>query len=501
MSQINICKNQFLLDMVNNFKIYLLFSIVISTLIGCNDDNIFYPKVKTLNGETVVSGIRPGGLEKALFLRLKLVTKLVINDTIDSRDFQTMRDEMPNLKVLDLTNATIAAYNGYEGSAGKRVYRYSANSIPEFAFYNPEKSTANTTLNSIKLPQNIKTIRDFAFNRCAALSGTLEIPASVRDTIGNSAFSYCENISSITLSSASYIGESAFQGCVGLKGSLVIPDSVFTIKPWAFAYCENTTSVVISASVSDIGISAFNGCGNFFHVATLNTNYSSLDGVLFNSDQTFLVQYPSRKKGSYSVPNSVNIVGSYSFANCVGLTSVTIPDATFLIDERAFSGCISLSGDFKIPSGLTSIGLYVFENCPKISGFLITPENTTYTFTNGVLIESQLFIKRCLQSKTGSYIIPSEIIVIDNSAFSNCTNLSSVTIPESVISIGQRSFYNCTGLTSIWVTATTPLDLSSSPTAFEGVNLNSCTLHVPATSRNEYRSSEVWKNFLKIIEN
>ena len=107
---------------------------------ACNDDSIFSSKVTTANGVTTVSGFRTGFLDKALFLRLSAVTHLVINDTIDSRDFATMRDNMPNLSVLDLSNATIAAYNGTEGSAGLRVYYYSANAIPEFAFYNPETS-------------------------------------------------------------------------------------------------------------------------------------------------------------------------------------------------------------------------------------------------------------------------------------------------------------------------------------------------------------------------
>ena len=53
-------------------------------------------------------------------------------------------------------------------------------------------------------------------------------------------------------------------------------------------------------------------------------------------------------------------------------------------------------------------------------------------------------------------VIPSEIngipvTSIDHQAFSDCTNLTSVTIPDSVSSIGPFAFYGCTGLTSVTI--------------------------------------------------
>src|SRR5690242_1775346 len=40
---------------------------------------------------------------------------------------------------------------------------------------------------------------------------------------------------------------------------------------------------------------------------------------------------------------------------------------------------------------------------------------------------------------------------IDSSAFSNCTNLTSVTIPISVISIANDAFSYCTSLTNVTI--------------------------------------------------
>ena len=51
----------------------------------------------------------------------------------------------------------------------------------------------------------------------------------------------------------------------------------------------------------------------------------------------------------------------------------------------------------------------------------------------------------------GDVVIPEEVTSIDDDAFRNCKNLTSITIPDSVTSIGGGAFYNCTGLTEITV--------------------------------------------------
>ena len=78
-------------------------------------------------------------------------------------------------------------------------------------------------------------------------------------TIGNSAFSFCSTITTVTIpSSVTSIGEVAFEYCTALS-SIDIPNSVTTIGHHAFA-TSGLISVVIPNSVNTIGDGAFKDC-------------------------------------------------------------------------------------------------------------------------------------------------------------------------------------------------------------------------------------------------
>ena len=479
---------------------YIVFLLLIAVLASCSDDFLFPGKVKTSGGITTVSDFNTGWLERSLFGANIRVKHLVINDTINARDFKFMRDEMPNLQTLDLSHAVIAAYKGYEGTAGISEYFYVANCIPDFAFYNPEKSKGKSSLKTIIFPENVTSIHNYAFSNCG-LSGEITFPVSLKDTIGRSAFAYCQEITGIKFAATSVIDVSAFQGCEALTGNLIFPDSVFTIKSWAFAYCCNVNAVSIPSTLNEIEQAAFNGCGGNFTVNSENQTYSAKDGILYSSDGSTLFQCPASKTGEFKIPAYVASVGPYAFANCAKLTNVVLPEGLMFVEDNAFWGCKGLTGNFFLPTSLFYLGLNVFEECDNIQGFTVNADNTTFQFANGILTDiSQFTIKRCIVSKSGEYIIPSDIMFIDNSAFSNCEKLTSITIPESILSIGKRAFYNCSGLLDIYVKSAIPIDLSDARTAFELVKKSDCILHVPTGATSAYRNAEVWKEFGNITD-
>ncbi len=258
-----------------------------------------------------------------------------------------------------------------------------------------------TSLTSVTIPNSVTNMGDGAFSDCTSLT-SITIPDSVT-SIGLRAFSGCTGLTSIRIpDSVTSIGGNAFSGCPGLT-SVTIPDSVNNIGNYAFWGCTGLTTISIPDGVTSIGELAFSGCTGLIAIAVneLNASYSSLEGVLFNKNQTALVAYPGGKAGNYMIPDSVTSIRSGAFSGCPGLTSVTIPDSVNNIGDYAFWGCTGLTSVL-IGNGVTSIGA---------------------------------------------------------AAFWECTGLTGITIPDSVTSIGNSAFYECTGLRGVYFEGNAPSEV------------------------------------------
>lgn len=155
------------------------------------------------------------------------------------------------------------------------------------------------------------------------------------------------------------IGNSAFSGCTGLT-SISVPNTVTTIDYYAFYGCTGLTNIVIPNSVTSIKMSAFYGCTSLVSLTVpfINTNTELFDW--FDSGSIFR---PHRK-----IPatlKSLIITGGTSiadelFSGCTWLTSISIPSSVTSIGENAFYGCTSLTS-VTIPDSVTSIGGYAFD--------------------------------------------------------------------------------------------------------------------------------------------
>ena len=123
--------------------------------------------------------------------------------------------------------------------------------IPSFVTYNDK--TYNVTrigqsafqdcidLESVIMPETIKSIQSGAFLSCVSLSN-ISLPSSIAD-IGNLAFQDCTKLNSIELPNClKKIGTQAFYGCYSLE-SVSIPRSVIFIGNFAFRDCNLKTII------------------------------------------------------------------------------------------------------------------------------------------------------------------------------------------------------------------------------------------------------------------
>ena len=259
-------------------------------------------------------------------------------------------------------------------------------------------------LTSVTFPNSLKSIGWYAFVGCGLTSVT--IPSSVT-SIDHFAFSQCNKLTSIIVEE----GNTVYSSKDGIlfnkemttiacyppgktETSYTIPNNVNTIGNGAFIDCSNLISVIIHSGVTSIGESnlsnPFNGCSSLTSIVVDegNTEYTSLDGVLFNKDMTRIVCYPPGKKDtSYTIPDGVRSIGYRAFLCCNNLTAIKIPNSVTYIGIQAIDLCEGLTS-LSIPSSVTTIDKSAFDGCNGIKDIYCYSESVPRTSNNfGLLIE------------------------------------------------------------------------------------------------------------------
>ena len=355
--------------------------------------------------------------------------------------------------------------------------------------------SGNGEIQQLVIASGVTTIGDHAFEYCTGLT-SIEIPASVT-SIGESTFYSCNGLTSVTFATGSQltsIGYYAFEDCAGLT-SITIPASVTSIGKGAFNYCNNLATMTVAAGNPEYD--SRNSCNAIIEKST-NTLIAGCKNTI--------------------IPDDVTSISEWAFVACRGLTTVTIPASVTYIGNDAFLDCEAVTDvycnadpaaltwnegncdDFK-RDGSTIIhvadanswyakfagvvnGIFR-DNSSPVTPIDWTYDSTTKTLTlsgtdpvlsysdlddcpwNDYIAEVENIVIENGMKGIGpnafandylaltSVTIPASVTFIGNSAFSNCSNLTTVTFDgtPTLTSIGGGAFLNCTGLTSVTIPA------------------------------------------------
>ena len=177
----------------------------------------------------------------------------------------------------------------------------------------------------------------------------------------------------------------------------------------------------------------------------LNEAFVDEWGVKYSKDGRKLLKAPVDLSGAYSVKEGTRIICDNAFSWCSSLSKIVIPSGVTSIGNRAFSFCSSLKY-ISIPKSVIGLNGNPFA---KWNGKLecLSPN---FVYEDDVLFnkdKSRIISFRNQNIK--SYVIPSNVISIGDSAFYGCNSLSEIVISSSVTSIGDSAFLWCSSLSEI----------------------------------------------------
>lgn len=284
------------------------------------------------------------------------ITHLVLQGKLNAIDFRHLRDEFKKLQVLDISNASISMYAGKGGTHPDRVYLYTANCIPPYAFckqLGDSSFVGKTSLTQVILSDKTKNIEDGAFKGCA----NLKICRIRKKTPPN------------------LLPEALADSVTAIFVPLGSSDAYRRGKRWenfAFIEGEPVGTVVQIATMGSLESELIRA-----GIQPKDVNFLTVEGKMDEADFTLIRNYmPNLVSVDLSKCNAT-VIPDYTFTQKKYLLNITFPHRLKSIGQRAFSGCGRLCGTLVLPASVTAIEYGAFMGCDNLRRVLATGNKIT----------------------------------------------------------------------------------------------------------------------------
>ena len=242
-----------------------------------------------------------------------------------------------NLETVEINNNTIVSKNyGNEDDDESTIQGMLAYSNVKEVILGEDVTSVGyraffrSTITSLKMTDNVKTIGDWAFYECTELT-SLELSNNLTD-----------------------IGEWAFTGCMRLS-TVTIPQSVKCIHLFAFQFCYGLTKLVVNSNEV---------------VARDNEQFYTLTSCF------------GRQVEELVLGEDVKKIAWVACSESEKLTTVTISSNLTCIEDSAFNKCTSLTDMYCYAEQVPELGKDVFVDSNYKNATLHVPATSVESYQN-----------------------------------------------------------------------------------------------------------------------
>ena len=339
-----------------------------------------------------------------------------------------------------------------------------------------------TSLATVSIPASVTSIGDYAFEGCTSLA-TVSIPASVT-SVGSDAFASTQWLEGQP-DGVVYVGKVAYQW-KGDAAIATIADGTVSISPRAFSSAQ-ITSVIIPASVTSIGVGAFQSCQDLTSVI-IPASVTSIGNYAFQSCTN--LEYV------YVLPTTPPTIGYDPFNACNALTAIVVPAAAYETYYNDVTGWSTYQSKLKETSGNCGTTGHESDVTWLLKGGILTISGTGQMMYYGSALGGDSKYHSTapwsyLDSEIQKVIVEDGVTYIGSYAFAYCTALTSVSLPASVTALGDYVCYS-SNVTRIDIPATGVVSLGT-----DGFNAcpDGLQIAVPAHLLKNYKEAANWSAY------